>query len=176
MGMEILIGNLNTLGFYDFFLPFLLFVAIIFGLLQKNKVFGESDTKAIDGVVAMCVSFFVINYTPIGLYFSMLFAIGATIMGAILVGVILLGMVGVDIGKFFNSGEGGALNNKFAMPAIAGVLLVIITLFIYASGIYDKHIKGFMPSMGEDTIVTIVGILFVLVVFVVIVMGGKGSN
>ena len=174
MGMEILIGNLNTLGFYDFFLPFLLFVAIIFGILQKNKIFGESDTKAIDGVVAMCISFFVINYTPIGLYFSMLFAIGATIMGAILVGIILLGMMGIDMGKFFN--PGGNLENKFAMPAIAGVLLVIITLFIYASGIYDKHIKGFMPSMGEDTIVTIVGILFVLVVFVVIVMGGKGSN
>ena len=173
MGMEILVGNLNTLGFYDFFLPFILFVAIIFGLLQKNKVFGEKDTKAIDGIVAMSVSFFVINYTPIGLYFSMLFAIGASIIGAILVGVILLGMLGIDMGKFFNSGEGGKLDNKYAGPAIAGVLLVIIALFLYASGLYDKFIKGYVPSIGEDTIVTVVAILFVIVVFVVITGAGK---
>ena len=104
-GMEILIGNMNTIGFYDFFLPFILFVAIIFGLLQKNKVFGETDTKGIDGVVAMSVSFFVINYTAIGLYFSTLFAIGATIIGAILVGIIILGIL--TIIKGYRKAAGG---------------------------------------------------------------------
>ena len=171
MGMEILVGNLNMLGFYDFFLPFILFVAIIFGLLQKNKVFGEENTKSIDGIVAMCVSFFVINYTPIGLYFSMLFAIGASIIGAILVGVILLGMFGINMGAFFNDKKG--IPNSKATPAIAGVLLVVIALFLYASGLYDKFIKGYVPSIGEDTITTVVAILFVIVVFVVITGAGK---
>ncbi|MCK4808901.1 MAG: hypothetical protein KAS90_04730, partial [Candidatus Aenigmarchaeota archaeon] len=133
----------------------------------------DENTKAIDGIVAMSVSFFVINYTPIGLYFSMLFAIGASIIGAILVGVILLGMVGIDIGKFFSPGDDGKLENKYAGPAIAGVLLVVIAIFLYASGLYDKFIKGYVPSIGEDTIVAVVGILFVIVVFVVIVKGGN---
>lgn len=171
-GMDILIGNMNTIGFYDFFLPFVLFVAIVFGLLQKNKVFGDKDTKGIDGVVAMSVAFFVINYTAIGLYFSTLFAIGATIIGAILVGIIILGMVGIDLGGFLNDKEG----KKMKLPIIAGAGVVVIILFLFASGLYEK-LTDFMPTIGEDTIVTIVGLLFFIVVFMMITgTGKKGSK
>ncbi|MCK5594243.1 MAG: hypothetical protein KAI18_03305 [Candidatus Aenigmarchaeota archaeon] len=169
-GMEILIGNMNTMGFYDFLLPFVLFVAIIFGLLQKNKVFGDKETRGIDGVVAMSVSFFVINYTSIGLYFSTLFAIGATIIGAVLVGIIILGMVGIDLGGLLNGDDG----KKMKLPIVAAAGVVVIILFLYASGLYEK-ISDYIPSIGEDTIVTIVGLLFFIVVFVMITGTGKKS-
>ncbi|NOQ56017.1 MAG: hypothetical protein GQ477_04400 [Nanohaloarchaea archaeon] len=167
-GMEILIGNMNTMGFYDFFLPFILFVAIVFGLLQKNKVFGDKETKSIDSVVSMSVSFFIINYTAIGLYFTTLFAIGATIIGALLVGVIILGMVGIDLGGLLGENE----NKKMRIPIVAGAGVVVIILFLYASGLYEK-ISDYIPSIGEDTIVTIVGILFFIAVFVMITGTGK---
>ncbi|MBW6462458.1 MAG: hypothetical protein K0B07_05435 [DPANN group archaeon] len=171
VGMEVLIGNMNTIGFYDFFLPFILFVAIIFGLLQKNKVFGETDTKGIDGVVAMSVSFFVINYTAIGLYFSTLFAIGATIIGAILVGVIILGMVGIDIGGLLDEEN----NKKMRLPIVAATGVVVIILFLFASGLYEK-LSDFIPPIGEDTIVTIVAVLFFIVVFMMITGTGKKNG
>ncbi|MEA3229685.1 MAG: hypothetical protein U9P44_02110 [archaeon] len=169
MGLEVLIGNLNTFGFYDFFFPFLLFVAIFFGLLQKYKVFGESDTKALDGIISICISFFIINYTAIGLYFSTLFAIGASIIGAMLVGVIILGMVGIDVGKKLGSDK----NNTVALPIIAAVGLVIVSLFLYASGLYDDYLKGYAPTINDDTLITLVGIVFVMVVFYIITKNSK---
>ena len=162
-GMEVLIGNMNALGFYDFFLPFILFVAIIFGLLQKNKVFGEKDTKGIDGVISMSVAFFVINYTAIGLYFSTLFAIGATIIGAILVGIIILGMVGMDIGTFLKEKKNKSLQGVF----VGGAALIVVILFVIASDLYNDIID-WIPSVGEDTVVTAVAMLFFVVVFVMI--------
>jgi len=50
-GVEILRG----MGFFDFFLPFLLFFAIIYAALDKTKVFGE-DKKDINAIVALVIA------------------------------------------------------------------------------------------------------------------------
>ena len=47
--------TLQTLGFFKFFLPFLLFFAIIYGALQKTQVFGK-DRKDIDAIIALVIS------------------------------------------------------------------------------------------------------------------------
>ena len=46
---------LRDMGFFDFFLPFLLFFAVIYGTLAKTEVFGK-DAKNINSIVAFVIS------------------------------------------------------------------------------------------------------------------------
>ncbi len=152
MGFEVLIGNMNTLGFYDFFIPFIMFVAIVFGLLQKYKVFGDDNTQSIDGIIAISIGFFVINYTPIGLYFSTIFAIGASIIGVILIGIIMLGMFGIDAGKHLTEDEGG---KKLVTPILGAVGAIVAIIFFFASGLYERYVPDIGFAITEETLVTI---------------------
>lgn len=51
-GFYDLFNQLQGSGFYEFLLPFLLVFAVIFGILQKSRLFG-SEQKAINAVVAI---------------------------------------------------------------------------------------------------------------------------
>ena len=77
---EILVSNLNQMGFFGFLLPWLFMFAVVYGLLVKSKVLGE-DQKII-GVVSLVSAFFVIGFggVAIGTFFSNLFGIAAVIM------------------------------------------------------------------------------------------------
>ena len=57
------ITRLAQLGFFNFFLPFLLTLAVFFGLLRKSKIFGEPEQNvAVNGVVAIVAAFMVRAY------------------------------------------------------------------------------------------------------------------
>ncbi len=49
------VQGLREMGFFDFFLPLLLFFAIIYGALDKTKIFGE-DKKDINAIIAFVIS------------------------------------------------------------------------------------------------------------------------
>ena len=44
---------LNDFGFYDVVLPFLLVFTIVFGVLEKTKLFGVTDKKPKQNINAM---------------------------------------------------------------------------------------------------------------------------
>lgn len=51
---------LRDMGFFDFFLPFMLFFAVVFGALQKTKVFGEPsehNVVTINSIVSLVIAF-----------------------------------------------------------------------------------------------------------------------
>lgn len=50
------IKMLYSTGLLDFFLPFLLFFAIVYGALDKTDIFGE-DSKDVNGIVAFVIAF-----------------------------------------------------------------------------------------------------------------------
>ena len=56
---ELLVSNLNQMGFFGFLLPWLLMFAVTYGLLVKSKVLGE-DQKLI-GVISLVAAFFVVG-------------------------------------------------------------------------------------------------------------------
>ncbi len=55
---SLMLGGIQTLreiGFFDFFLPFILFFAIIYGALEKTQVFGEGR-KDINAIIALVIA------------------------------------------------------------------------------------------------------------------------
>jgi hypothetical protein len=57
----------GDVGFFGFFLPFLLVFAIIYGLLTKTQIFGKGRPVAtINAIIALVAAFYVAAYTPVG--------------------------------------------------------------------------------------------------------------
>ena len=59
---------LKTFGFFDVILPFLLVFTVVFGLLEKTKIFGTEDKKPkknIDSMVAFAVGLFFVLATKL---------------------------------------------------------------------------------------------------------------
>lgn len=128
-----LLGNLNQLGFYKFVLPWLFTLAIVYGVLLKVKLFDEKQ-QSLNGLIALVVAFFVVNYTPAGFaldgFFTQVFGVGILILTGIFVVLLLMGLVGLkgeDIFKAENI-KGGGL-------AIISLIAFIIFLLFTIGGI-----------------------------------------
>jgi hypothetical protein len=143
---EILVMNLNAMGFFGFLLPFLLVFVIIFAILLKSNTLG--DNKNIIGVLSLVVAFFVVGYggPALGYFFVNLFGMAAIILGGILVIVLFLAMTGGDIGKL--------LEGKAAMAMVAAIGLIV---FFLALG----GITGI--AISESTLALIFVIIFMAI-------------
>lgn len=152
-----MLGNMNKLGFFDLLLPWLLFFTISFALLKKSEVFG--DEISVNGAIAFVFSFFIINYTPIGLFLSTLFGLAAIIIAGLLVGILFLGMAGIKPEELF-----GKANKSYLAALLA--FLALIT-FISVGGL------SFF-SISSD-LVTTIGMLL-LMAFAVAFIAKNGDN
>lgn len=143
---EILVANLNALGFFGFLLPWLFVFVVVFALLLKTKVLG--DNTRIIGVFSLVVSFFVIGYggPAMAAFFINLFGLATLILAGILVIILFVAMTGADIGKI-------ASNNVI----IATVVGIGIILFVTVAGtLGGVHVSD-----------SVIGIIFIIVVMAI---------
>lgn len=143
---EILIANLNALGFFGFLLPWIFVFAVVFALLLKTKALG--DNTRIIGVISLVVAFFVIGYggPAMAMFFVNLFGIAALVLAGILVVVLFVAMTGADVGKL-------ASNNVI----IATVVGIGIILFVTVAG-----------ALGSVRISdSVIGIIFIIIVMAI---------
>lgn len=143
---EVLVMNLNQLGFFGFLLPWIFIFAVTFGALMKSKVLGED--KRITGVISLVVAFFVVGFggPAFGNFFVGLFGLASMLLALILVVVLFITMSGGDMSKLMES--------KPLLALIAGISLVIIfPFFASATGINLSS-----EAVGLIFIVVIMGI------------------
>jgi hypothetical protein len=145
---EVLVANLNALGFFGFLLPWMFVFVVVFAILLKTKVLGE-DTK-IMGVLSLVIAFFVIGYGGPFLadFFVNLFGMAALILAGILVIVLFVGMTGGDISKIFS--------NKIALAVIAVIGIII---FVTAIG-----------GIGVGVSDSVIGIIFIIIVMAIAIL------
>src|SRR5437879_1623057 len=92
------ITRLAQLGFFNFFLPFLLTLAVFFGLLRKSKIFGEPEQNiAVNGVVAIVAAFMVWSYpvlagVDVATQFAKFFFDVLVVFMGIVVSLLIVGM------------------------------------------------------------------------------------
>jgi hypothetical protein len=115
---QILVGNLNSLGFFDFLLPWIFTFAVLWGLLLKSKVLG--DNQRVNGVVSLVVAFFIIGFggPALGAFFTTIFGLAVVVIAGLLVALLFLGMGGWDF-------------SKVADPKIMGAIFVAIAIIIF---------------------------------------------
>lgn len=117
---EVLVTNLEAMGFFGFFLPFLFILAVTFGLLLKSKVLGED--KKIIGSVALVMAFFIVGFggPPIATFFTTLFGFGTVALAGFLVIILFLAMTGGDVSKML-----GGNQVKTALVAVGLIIFFV---------------------------------------------------
>ncbi len=167
--------QMREIGAFNFLFPFLLTMAIFYGLLRKSKIFGPPETNvAVNAIVSLVAAFMVwaypvINGVDIEAKLSSFFAQGIIVTLVLMMAMLGSGMVlppDYDFKKMF--GERGGL-------IIVGIVFALSIVIVITSGlvgiiINPEQITSLIP---KDYIITIGLILFVLIVMVWIVNSGK---
>jgi hypothetical protein len=152
----------ETLGVFDFLLPFLLVFAIVFGILSATKFMG--DNRAVYIIIAVVIGLMSLRYQYFfSSFLSELFprlGVGIAIILAVL---ILIGMfIAKDEVKYWGYG----------LAALGAIIAIVI---FYQS---SESLGWFwLDSYGSDSIGFIVlGVLIIGVIIAVALSGGKKGN
>jgi len=150
-GFESLIATGKNVGVFDFFLPFMLSFAIIYGILQKVKIFGEDRVgRTTNLMISVILSLFIIGYTPVGVTLATFF--GTMFTGTIMIVVTLLGttMVMYVLGKLGGLDILSAKSGK-AWKAVVILLAIVVAAaaFVYSGGMSFFESVGF-PGAGFE--------------------------
>ena len=140
---EVLVSNLNAMGFFGFILPWVFIFCISFGLLAKTKVLGD-DTR-VAAVVSIVLAFFVVGFGGLWLanFFVNVFGIAAAVLAGILVLMLFVGMAGIPIDQL--------TKNKAVLAVLIGIAVLV---FAVAAGAFT--------TMVNPTTIAIVLILIVM--------------
>ena len=161
------IQTLKAMGFFDFFLPFLLFFAIIYATLDKTQVFG-ADKKDINAIVALVI------------------ALIASTTSWVIKGVTgflpWVGFIALVVVAFLMLAAmvyGGNVDQLISSPAVkyGGLIFVVIALGLglyYGLG-FDKAV-GSGISLSDDDIAMIIMLIVGIGAFFLIVKGGSSSS
>ncbi len=153
---EDIILQLETLGLFDFILPFLLMFAIIFGVLSYTKIFGGKG--GIHAIIAFVIGLLAVRwpvYTDFLNIISPKLGIG---MVVILVLVLLIGM--------FIPKDSRAVMGWILMGVGVIIFLIILSqtysdlnFFGYGDGYLTEELIGYMIIVG-----LLIGVIVAIVV------------
>jgi hypothetical protein len=162
---------LNTLGFLDVVLPFILVFAILFGILEKTKVLGidkvdkeEYTKKSLNSLVAVCVAFFVVASPQL-----------VPIINQALAQVIILLLIVVFymilIGVFYSNSEDvflqGGWRRGFMVALLIGIVLIFINAIPMADGTsvlvwFYTFVTGNVDAGYMSAVVLLLGIALIV--------------
>ncbi len=151
---EMIIGNLNEIGFYDFLLPFIFFTTLIYALTSKINLFDEG--REIDTIMSVAIGFFIVNYTSLGTFLAHLFSVSGAFIALGLVLILISATLGVDLPGYVNKA-----------PAIAVMLAVVVGLFVLLETGFDQFLGNI------DSVVFNVILLLLIIVIVFIFMARR---
>ena len=156
---QFLFEKMAESGMVDFFFPWILFTAIIYGILQSKKYISEE--VSVNGVIAIS-SAFIITYLGRGEFLTNLFWIAGIFMLVILLAGIMGGLFGVNFLDLFKE--------KAWVGYIAlglGVLAFVLALIITSAGDYFglnridwdavEQVFGIILAIGA-----IIGVLWII--------------
>ena len=94
--------NLQSYGFYDYLLPFLLIFTIIFAMLEKTMIMGKEGDKPrtnINTLLAVIIAFIVVVQTEIVMIINTYLSKMALLIIIVLIFLLLLGVFGANVSQ-----------------------------------------------------------------------------
>lgn len=89
----------EQMGMFSYILPFLLIFALVYGILDRTKIFGGSGpdgkdvgTKSVNAIIAVVVGLMALQFQMVSIFFSEIFPRLGVALSVILVALILVGM------------------------------------------------------------------------------------
>ena len=166
---QLIAEKLATLGFYSFFLPWLITAAVIWGLLKKSGFFGSF----VNAVIALSVSFFIWGYLVTAYATPLAAPLSAFILqGSVIILVFLFALIGASM---FYPKFPETLGEK-----TKSMIWVFIGIFVgglfFTSGLY--RVLSFGPPAtgiaGDVTTLTIILVALIVGILVLtFIQGGK---
>lgn len=151
-----MMGNLNHVGAFDIFLPWLLFLAIIYAIISKHEVFGTE--VSVQGIISILLSFFIVNYALPPYFLTNLFGIMGMFIAGIVVLILLLGMAGIKLDELFGK------DNKTALALAIAVVAVLIFIGVGGTTAF---------GISEEALITLG---FFAIMAAAVVLLGKGNG
>ncbi len=105
---------LQSYGFFDYILPFLIIFGLVFGVLSRIQLFGNN--KPTYAIISTAVALLSLQFGFVSQFFSTIFPELGIWLSVILVIFIILGLLNID--KKWNKG----------IMAIVGVVILVIVL------------------------------------------------
>ncbi len=128
-GFSLLIQNMQNLGFFQFLFPFLLALAIIYGLLRW--ALPKQVPKSAAGVISLIFAFFVMLYSSwnsmIVQFFTNIAGTWLIVASGILFVVVLLAMTGFNVTDLMK-------NEKSKWVTVLVVIFIVAMIFFGAGG------------------------------------------
>jgi hypothetical protein len=165
-----IIQKLSQLGFYNFLLPFIIVSAIVYALLRKTKVLGESPL--INGIVSVAVGFFIFAVPvltgtggfgqPMSNFFSQLIVIVLIIAFGLLITGLFVPNLMEKMTEWMKGGW------------IIWVIIIIVVVIAISSGMFSFIATPVQNALGNnwDTFIVIL-IVLIAVGIIAAVSGGK---
>lgn len=165
-----LLSIAKDIGFFEFYLPFVLTFAIFYGLLEKMKLFGDKS-RNINLIISLVVSLYIIAFTPVGITFAQFLASFFNNVALIIITLIAFGMILFVLFPALGAGQpdfGKYL--KWILPIGA---LLALGAFMSSGGLaifpgIDLQLPGGGLGLGlstQDLIIIGIIILTVLVIY-----------
>lgn len=100
VNLQAWLRSLESTGFYDVALPFLLIFTIVFAVLQKVELFGTRKSKNYNLIISLVMAFLVIRMTPIVTNINMFLPKVSWIVLVLIMTLMLLGIFGAKAEGF----------------------------------------------------------------------------
>jgi len=166
---------LESFGFFDVVLPFLLVFTIVFAVLEKTKIFGtegedKKPKKNLNSMIAFVIALFVVATKEIVVALK----VSLPQIAMFLIVIFALMML---MGFFFSGEKEFSLENKgamfFAILAIIGVVLIFLNAFGWLQPLVD-----YVTQNWDNTLIVslIFLIIIILTIFYIVGMGKKGGD
>jgi hypothetical protein len=145
---------------FDLYLPFVILFTILYGLLNKSKIFGEGkQVKNLNLVISLASALFILAYTPVGITMTQFFSTFFAGMSVVLITLIAFGMFVVlmlpIVGIQTDKPDWG---KKFATPLVVIAGLIAFSLYLSSGGsliIPGIDISTWGLGLSPDTVAII---------------------
>jgi hypothetical protein len=144
--------TLRAIGFFDFLLPFILFFAIVYGALDKTKVFGENK-RDINSVVALVIA---LVATTTAMVTKALAGFLPWIGFIALVVVSFLMIVALVVGD---------VSHLANIPYFKEAMVIVVAIFIAIVFVYAVGLEQLFPQISLSA--TDIALIIMLVVGVI---------
>ena len=78
-------------GVFAYLLPFLFIFAVVFGILNKTKVLGES--KGVQATIALAIGLLALQFDYVSNFFSIFMPYAGVGIAILLIGIVLMGLM-----------------------------------------------------------------------------------
>jgi len=147
-------------GVFAYLLPFLFIFAVVFGILNKTKVLGES--KGVQATIALSLGLLALQFDYVSNFFSIFLPYAGVGIAVLLIGVVLMGLMYDE-----------KSDNNWVRIVFFG-LGVLIFLVVVVTTISDVSFFGGTRFSDSWPAITAAIVLLLLISFVIWGGGKKG--